>query len=266
MIGFQPELHGDIPQPDEGLDTKNLEKKELFDMLAAVWFLPPYSSKGVTRDYLLKINRNAVFRVNTNELKRFEVELSRECQKKIGTINNALLVRKLNVLLTAQTREELGFTEFEIPESGWLHRVTRYIDQTNLLEVFERPVRPEPPLSTQSHSCSRIYYGRVNASNFLFRTPQVRQNKKLWENFKVISDTYRTLLSYRINIDVLQKEMEETRAKVGMYESSLSEQVTKCAFTYTALENPNIRPEVILGGAENFTGEMREQLNGNIKL
>ena len=111
-----------------------------------------------------------------------------------------------------------------------------------------------------------IYYGRVNASNHLFRSPQVRQNKKLWENFKVISDTYRTLLSYRINIDVLQKEMEETRAKVIMYEGSLSEQVTKCAFTYTALENPNIRQEVILGGAEHFTGEMREMLNGNIRL
>ena len=201
-----------------------------------------------------------------NEFKRFEVDVSRECQKKIGTINNALLVRKLNVLLVAQGREELGFSEYEIPESAWLHRVARYIDQTNLLEVFERPVRPEPPLSTQSNACSRIYYGRVNASNYLFRTPQVRQNKKLWENFKVISDTYRTLLSYKINIDVLQREMEETRAKIILYESSLSEQVTKCAFTYTALENPNIRPEVILGGAENFTGEMRELLNGNIQL
>ena len=104
MIGFQPELHGDIPQPDEGLDTRNLEKKELFDMVAAVWFVPPYSSKGVTRDYLLRVNRNAVFRVNSNELKRFEVELSREAQKKIGTINNALLVKKLNILLTEQGR------------------------------------------------------------------------------------------------------------------------------------------------------------------
>ena len=266
MIGFQPELHGDIAQPDEGLDTKNLEKKELFDMVAAVWLLPPYSSKGVTRDYLLRVNRNAVFRVNTNELKRFEVELSREAQKKIGTINNALLVRKLNIFLTEQGREVLGFTEFEIPESGWLHRVARYIDQSNILEVFERPMRAEPPLTTQSNACSRIYYGRVNASSYLFRTPQVRQNKKLWENFKIISDTYRTLLSYKINIDVLQKELEETRAKVILYESNLSDLVTKSAFTYTALENPNIRPEVILAGADAFTGEMREMLNGNIRL
>ena len=266
MIGFQPELHGDVPQPDEGLDTKNLEKRELFDMVAAVWFLPPYSSKGVTRDYLLKVNRNTVFRVNNNELKRFEVELSREAQKKIGTINNALLVRKLNILLHAQGRMELGFTEYEIPESNWLHKVARFIDQTNLLEIFERPVRPEPPLTRESTVCSRIYYGRVNASNYLFRTPQVRQNKKLWENFKTISDTYRTLLSYRINIDVLHKELEETRQKIVMYESTLNEQVTKTAFTYTALENPNIRPELLLGGPETFTGEMREVLNGNIQL
>ena len=82
----------------------------------------------------------------------------------------------------------------------------------------------------------------------------------------MISDTYRTLLSYKINIDILMRELEETRAKVILYESTLSEQVTKCAFTYTALENPKIRPEVILSGAEGFTGEMRTILNGNIQL
>jgi hypothetical protein len=150
MIGFQPELHGDMPQPDEGLDTRSLEKKELFDMVSAVWLVPPYSSKGVTRDYLLRVHRNTVFRVNTNEIRRFEVDLTKEAQKKIGTINNALLVRKLNILLTDQGREVLGFTEFEIPESSWLHRVARYIDQTNLLEILERPVRPEAQLTTQS--------------------------------------------------------------------------------------------------------------------
>ena len=235
-------------------------------MLSAVWHLPPYSSKGVTRDYLLRVNRDQVFRVNANELKRFEVELSKESQKNIGTINNALLVRKLNILLVAKGRRELGFTEYEIPESNWLHKVARYIDQTNLLEIFERPARQEPPLTTESNVCSKIYYGRVNASNYLFRTPQVRQCKKLWENFKMISDIFRTLLSYRINLDVLQRELEETRAKTILYEGNLTEQITKCAFTYTALENPIIRPETILGGAEAFTGEMREMLNGNIQL
>ncbi len=235
-------------------------------MVAAVWCLPPYSSRGVTREYLLKVNRGSVFRVNTNELRRFEVELSREAQKKIGTINNALLVRKLNILLVAQGRSQLGFSEFEIPESAWLHRVARFIDQTNLLEIFERGPRIEPPLTNQSNICSRIYYGRINASNFLFRTQQMKQNKKLYDSFKTISDTYRTLLSYKINIDVLQKEIEDTNLKVLLYETSLSEQVTKAAFTYTAMENPNIRPELILGGPDNFTGEMREVLNGNIQL
>ena len=94
----------------------------------------------------------------------------------------------------------------------------------------------------------------------------MRQNKKLWDNFKVISDTYRTLLSYRINLDVLQRELEDTRNKVVLYETNLSEQVTKSAFTYTALENPNIKPEFLLAGPENFTGEMRDLLSSNIKL
>ena len=42
---------------------------------------------------MLKVHRDKVFRVNSNELKRFEVELAKEAQKKLGTINNALLVR-----------------------------------------------------------------------------------------------------------------------------------------------------------------------------
>ena len=253
MIGFQPELQQDVPQVDKGLDTKNLEKKELYDMLSTVWHLPSYSSKGVTRDYLLRVHRDQVFRVNFNELKRFEVELAKDMLKKIGTINNALLVRKLNILLVAQERRELGFTEYEIPESTWFHKIARYIDQTNLLEIFERLARPEASLTRESILCNRIYYGRVNASNYLFRTPQVRQCKKLCDNFKTISDTFRTLLSFRINIEVLMRELEDTRTKIMLYESNLSEQLTESAFAYTALENPNIRTELLIGGAEAFT-------------
>lgn len=265
MIGFQPELLGDLPQPDESLETRNLEKKELYDMVTAIWCLPPYTSKGVTREYLLQVHSAQVFRVNTNELRRFEVELTKDSLKKVGAINNALLVKKLNILLAEQGNRTLGFTEFEIPESNWLFRVARYIDQTNLLEIFERPVRPEPPLSNHSKTCSRIYYGRMFASTHLFRSARVRENKKLWENFKSISDTYRTLTSYKINLEVLNHELEETQRKVLQYQVSLDDQVTKAAFTYTALDNPNIRPETILGGPETFTPEMREAVNGNMR-
>ena len=114
MIGFQPELQEDIAQVDEGLDTKNLLKKELYDMVSAVWHLPPYSSKGVTRDYLLRVNGDQVFRVNSNELKRFEVELSKDQQKKNGTVNNALLVKNS----TYSSRHRQG--------ESWASQSTRY--------------------------------------------------------------------------------------------------------------------------------------------
>ena len=121
-------------------------------------------------------------------------------------------------------------------------------------------------LSNHSKACSRIYYGRMHASTYLFRSQKVRENKKLWENFKLISDTYRTLLSYKINIDVLTRELEETNKKVMQYQIALDDQVTKTAFTYTSLENPQIRPESILAGSEHFTADMRETLNNNIRL
>lgn len=160
----------------------------------------------------------------------------------------------------------MGFTEFEIPESNWLFKMAKYIDQTNLLEVFERPVRAEPQITATSRPSSRVYHGRTHASTHLFRTAQIRQNKKLHENFKLISDTFRTLMSYKISLEVLEREVQDTRARIVVVESNLGDFVTKAAFTYTAVENPNIRPETILGGPEGLTPQMREVINGNIKL
>lgn len=42
MIGFQEDLHGDIPCSQEGAETRSLEKNELYQILAAQYFLPTY--------------------------------------------------------------------------------------------------------------------------------------------------------------------------------------------------------------------------------
>jgi hypothetical protein len=94
----------------------------------------------------------------------------------------------------------------------------------------------------------------------------VRENKKLWENLKLVSDTYRTLLSYKINIEVLSKELEDTRNKVLVYTTTLEELVTKSAVTVASIEDTTIRPELLIAGPEQFTGQMRDVLNQNAKL
>ena len=57
MICFQNELQGDVVQTDEGAETKDMDKKGIYDILAHKFYLPPYHSKGVTREYLLSVFR-----------------------------------------------------------------------------------------------------------------------------------------------------------------------------------------------------------------
>lgn len=116
MIGFQDELNPEKGQITEDLETRNLEKKELYDLLAHKYYLPPYHSRGVTREYLLKVYRGQCYRVPLMELKHFEVELTTKMTKRVGVQNNGLLVRKLNILLESKNLHSLGFDEFDPPE------------------------------------------------------------------------------------------------------------------------------------------------------
>ena len=50
------------------------------------------------------------------EFKHFEVDLTQKMTKQVGVVNNAILVRKLNVLLKMTNRNPLGFEEFDPPE------------------------------------------------------------------------------------------------------------------------------------------------------
>ena len=116
MIGFQNELNPERDQSQEESETKNLEKKEIYDMLLHKYYLPPYSSRGVTREYLLKVYHDKYYRVLLLELKHFEVELTTKMTRRIGIQNNGLLVKKLNFLLSSKNMNPLGFDEYDPPE------------------------------------------------------------------------------------------------------------------------------------------------------
>ena len=267
MIGFQPEFHADEPQADEGYDTKNLSKKELYEFVSRVYMLPPVASKGLTRDYLLQVHKGDVFRVPIGEFKHFEVDLSPDMERRVGTINNSILVKKLNILLQETGRKPLGFTEFEIPEQvvalliqKWLYKVARYIDKTSLTEFFEYPVEPEPPLSKTSSAISQIFFGRLYASQFFFRERMAKQSKRLWEALKVVSETYRTWMNQTTTVEILEYELRQTKEKLAQLHGNLEDLIGKASFTYTAIINPNVQPGVMLEGGDSFTADMRAQL------
>lgn len=136
MIGFFKKMDGQYSQTknDEEHTTKNLDKAELYEMIAQTFCLPPLHSRGITREYLLDVHRDKVFKVDTKMLKSFEVNLTPKQTKKVGVINSALLVKKLNLLLASRNQKPLGFNEHDPPdqvaylnaelagESGSVHR------------------------------------------------------------------------------------------------------------------------------------------------
>ena len=116
MIGFQSAPLSERSHLSEDPETANLDKKELYNMISHKYYLPPYHGKGVTREYLIKVHKEQCYRVPLMTLKHFEVELTPAMTKRVGVQNNALLLRKLNILLRSRGCHELGFEDFDPPE------------------------------------------------------------------------------------------------------------------------------------------------------
>lgn len=116
MIGFENEMARTKAHANEGPETRDKDKKELYDVVGFTYKVGPYGSRGIHREYLLGVYHGTVFRVTHHDLRRFEVDLTPSMVKRIGTLNNGLLVRKLNRLLKSKGLPELGFTESEPPD------------------------------------------------------------------------------------------------------------------------------------------------------
>ena len=267
MIGFGNEYKlFKTDKEGEGADTKNLSKNELYELVAEDYVLPPVSSKSVTREWLLKVRSGEVFRITHLEYKNFEFTLNKSHSRKVGIINNALLVKKLNDLLEDRGEPELGFTEFDLPEQNWLFKIARYIDKTNLLEFFESAPEQEPPLTDSSPLVSRIYYGRLYAGQWLFRLDKIKKNKKLYEGFQALAEKHKYLNSFKINCNVLMEELKDSKKKVAQLEQEMNDMAGKIAFTYTSLEDPKITPELVIAGGDQLTAEMRQCIMQNTQM
>jgi len=135
-----------------------------------------------------------------------------------------------------------------------------------LTEFFESPVLNEPQLTSSSSFISKVYFGRLKACAYFFRLKEAKSNKKLWDTVKSISDTYRNYVSQNLAAESLKRELKSAEDKVLEIGNSLDDQISKCAFTYTRIENPEIRPEMIIKGADNVTKEVREATMMNCRM
>ena len=266
MIGFESQYRIDSQQTDEEADTRSLEKKELYEMVAKRWFIPPYQSRGVTREYLLKVHKDRVHRLTNGEMKHFEVELGTEHHRKAQGMGHAVLIRKLNLLLDITGRKPLGFTEYDIPDQAWLHRMARHIDPTSITEFFEVPIRPEPMVNQTSHPIACIHHGRLAAAKWFMRHQQVSSNRRFWESLHAVNNLYRALLNKDLAIECLQKELLEHQQERNIMANNLDDQVSKASLTYTSILNPTLKPDAVIAGSADVTHDMRQELLRNSKL
>lgn len=265
MIGFSPDLTQDLPKSEEGSDTVNLSKHALYNIVEDKYVIPAFISKGVTRDYLLKVYKDEVWRIEVNVMKRFEFDLTSSQNKKVGIINNSYVMRKLNILMQEKQMKPLGFDEFELPEQTWLFRVARFIDKENLLELFETHITLPPTLSQASPDIMKIYHGRLYASQYFFKKKEAKSNKKLWENLKTISDSYRALCSAKITLEVLEREINDTKDRQVRLAQQLEDQISKTAVSYTTMDNPQLRHEMLIKG-QALPQDLQENLYNNARL
>lgn len=265
MFGFSQELREDTARPDEGLDTKNLDKKDFYAMLSINFLLPSMTSKGVTRDYLLGIHRDQLFRVANLEIRTFELHLKPSQLRRVGIQNNAYLVRKLGELLQEKQLKPLGFSQYDPPEQSWLVRIARFIDPENLLEYFAEPVKPMPPLTDRSSRYQQIHHYRMFASQYLFRDEKSRSNKKLWEALHNLSDIYKNCCSLHITYDALSKQLSDLEQKKVGCMASMEDALAQAAISYVSLTS-EVKPEMLMGGGEKLTPAQRNALMETISL
>ena len=113
---------------------------------------------------------------------------------------------------------------------------------------------------------SKVSYGRQFVCLWLFRLPQAKSNRKLWDSLKVLSEVYRTLTSNRINVNKLERELQSARDKLAAQELNMQDLIGKVSFTYTSIENPEINPDLVIDCGTGFTERMRGIINNNAKL
>lgn len=116
MIGFEDEIERPGPHIDEGPETANMEKPQLYESVGALNYLPAYGTRGTRRKYLVDVFTGKVFKVTHSELRHFEVDLEASHMKKLGPVHNGLVVRKMNIIQESRGQPKLGFSEYEPPE------------------------------------------------------------------------------------------------------------------------------------------------------
>ena len=241
MIGlFRPNHVPD--NADEPPACRGKSKHQLHAMLAEEWCLPSPDSKGSNRQFLVNFYQGNCYRVRALDMKRFEVELSPAQQKKTGLVNLAYIYRKLNALLQERGELGLGFPENVIPEEASLTRIARYVDRKNVMEYFQQSLEP---LGVPQLPSENVHLARMEAHKFIFDNNQLLNHPKVYGSVKEISDTYRKIISKKIDIEDINRTRLDLIGRLNDDEAQLKASLMKASTTIVAAAQDNFDPDEI---------------------
>jgi adenylyl- and sulfurtransferase ThiI len=145
-------------------------------------------------------------------------------------------------------------------------RVARYIDRTNISEIFEQAVTPEPPLNEKSTAISAIYHGRKRAYKFLISPKQPRETRKFWDSLRDISDKFREYQNQSFVVEQMRREVEKAHLKSLELNNELQDLISKTAFLYVTLKNPSITASMIFKANQNQDARVQGEADEAYRL
>ena len=137
--------------------------------------------------------------------------------------------------------------------------MARYIDPCNMTEFFEMPLEKEPALNAKSSAINVMYHGRRRAYRYLIQAKQAKNNKRLWESLREISDGYREYQNQTFMVEQLQKEAERAQDKSTRMRVDLEDKISKAAFSYVTLKNPGITSKMIFNSGQKQDADVQKE-------
>jgi hypothetical protein len=204
---------------------KDLSRSKIYKLLAEEYFLPNPLCRAITRDYLIGIHTGKYFRVRLPALKKFMVDMTPSLMKKTVHTTNHEIVEKLEALLKEHGLAPFGFKKWNLPDSGWLDQVARFIDPCNAADLFEHPIcKPDEGREIDSN---RVLVAKKAAEKKMLGDTGLLGKREIIEEVRELWEAQKRLKSREIELELLrtrgtelmkniEKEKGEVEVKLNM--------------------------------------------------
>jgi hypothetical protein len=224
----QPEDRANEPERVRGLSNK-----QIYVNLAAQYHLPPFTSRGVNRRYLLGVFTGDHFRVEAGALHHFMADLTPASKQKSTLIYCNKLMDKLNALLRETNRSPMGFEQGMVPEEKWLLEIIRFVDRSNVLGAFLQAVPGAPLLECMSQNMTRA---KANAETYLLLGDNnLLANKSLEKAVLGLYDHGKKLEGQRKELLALVQKGQALEREVNRSAASLRDKLHQTALSVFSL-------------------------------